>query len=415
MAERISQIVTALNKLGSEVENGGSAHGASTMRALWGWNQPPLNAKQMGYLANSLANKISKISESSLNPKFTSDSILAAIDDFTGNTLQYIWNGNGNNAAPQYFALLNWIDSVFEPVYEVKTDWQKLADDGMFPKKIAAKIRSYSARIDRFDVDFETLGEKIKYINEAHEAAEALPTDLESLRGATEEVADSRASAEKSRILAEAALEEAQALLASIQRSEGEARKLVENTEDAYSAATTRGLGEAFQRRADRTARSMWVWVAGLLLALIVGAIAGHIRVASLQDLIAKDAGAGAITLSVALAALSVAAPIWFAWIATKQIGHRFRLSEDYAFKASVAQAYEGYRREAARVDADFAKRLFSSALDRLDEAPIRFVEHETFGSPWHEFVRGRQSKKDETASRPVKPIQGDNDDEAAA
>jgi len=31
-------------------------------------------------------------------------------------------------------------------------------------------------------------------------------------------------------------------------------------------------------------------------------------------------------------------------------------------------------------------KRLFSTALTRLDEQPLRFVESETHGSPWHEF-----------------------------
>jgi len=69
------------------------------------------------------------------------------------------------------------------------------------------------------------------------------------------------------------------------------------------------------------------------------------------------------------------------------QIGQRFRLAEDYAFKASVAKAYEGYRREAARIDKAFEARLFGSALTRLEEAPLRLVEAKTPGSPWHEFV----------------------------
>lgn len=63
---------------------------------------------------------------------------------------------------------------------------------------------------------------------------------------------------------------------------------------------------------------------------------------------------------------------MWFAWLATKQIGQRFHLAEDYAFKASVAKAYEGYRKEAARIDPEFEARLFGSALTRLDEAPLR-------------------------------------------
>ena len=117
-----------------------------------------------------------------------------------------------------------------------------------------------------------------------------------------------------------------------------------------------------------------------------------------IQSLIEKNAPTSLVFVNLVLAVLSIAAPVWFAWIATKQIGHRFRLSEDYAFKASVARAYEGYRREAAKLDEDFAKRLFASALDRLEEPPLRFVEQETHGSPWHELLKRR------SASKPVTP-----------
>jgi hypothetical protein len=85
---------------------------------------------------------------------------------------------------------------------------------------------------------------------------------------------------------------------------------------------------------------------------------------------------------NVVLSLLSVGAPIWFAWLSTKQIGQRFRLSEDYAFKASISRAYEGFRREAARIDKDLEARLLASALNRLDELPLRLVETESHGSP---------------------------------
>lgn len=84
---------------------------------------------------------------------------------------------------------------------------------------------------------------------------------------------------------------------------------------------------------------------------------------------------------------LSVGAPIWFAWLSTKQIGQRFRLSEDYAFKASISKAYEGYRREAHRIDPALESQLLRSALSRLDEQPLRLVESASYGSPWHELM----------------------------
>lgn len=59
----------------------------------------------------------------------------------------------------------------------------------------------------------------------------------------------------------------------------------------------------------------------------------------------------------------------------------------DYAFKASISRAYEGYRREAARIDKDLEARLLASALTRLDEVPLRVVETVTHRSPWHELM----------------------------
>jgi hypothetical protein len=38
-------------------------------------------------------------------------------------------------------------------------------------------------------------------------------------------------------------------------------------------------------------------------------------------------------------------------------------------------------------LDPAFQARLFASALARLDEIPLRLVETDTHGSPWHELA----------------------------
>lgn len=55
-------------------------------------------------------------------------------------------------------------------------------------------------------------------------------------------------------------------------------------------------------------------------------------------------------------------------------------------FKALVAKANKGYRREAAKLDENPELRLFSSALTRLEKAPLRLMETEHHGSPCHEL-----------------------------
>ncbi|MCY1290768.1 hypothetical protein D9M68_150650 [compost metagenome] len=402
MTKRPDAVAAALKSLAETLEATGPAE--TTLQAQYGWNFAPLDRSDLARLAHRLAGRLEQIDPSAIGGDYSQDVYVARIELFKANTLPQIWSGNGAAALPVYFQLLEWIDCIFRPFYTPNLDWKKLDDQKLLPRSMSNRLRSHQSRIERLDVDLSTLDEKIKTINHAHQAANELPTDLEELRAAKTEVATNRELAEKNKVLAEEALKRVEQLVALVAQHESEAKKLVENTHDAYSAATTKGLGEAFQKRADRLAKSMWIWVCGLVSALAAGAIVGAFRISALQALLAAEASTGRIALNLVLAFISVAAPVWFAWIATKQIGHRFRLSEDYAFKASVAQAYEGYRREAARLDEKFAKRLFSSALDRIDEAPIRFVEHETHGSPWHEILgrRATSSKRAGTQS----PIQ---------
>lgn len=132
----------------------------------------------------------------------------------------------------------------------------------------------------------------------------------------------------------------------------------------------------------------MWTWVVGLVVALVAGSYFGSSQLHTLSELFKQpDVTTSVVILNLMLSLLSVGAPVWFGWLATKQIGQRFRLSEDYAFKASISRAYEGFRREAARVDKDMEARLLASALTRLDELPLRLVEPDSHGSPWHELA----------------------------
>ncbi|NKB79869.1 hypothetical protein HED49_19580 [Ochrobactrum daejeonense] len=84
---------------------------------------------------------------------------------------------------------------------------------------------------------------------------------------------------------------------------------------------------------------------------------------------------------------MGVGAAIWIAWVSTKNVTQSFRLSEDYAFKSSISKAYEGYRREAIELDGDFAKKLFGSALTRLDEQPSRFIDMRDHASPFEALL----------------------------
>ena len=181
-------------------------------------------------------------------------------------------------------------------------------------------------------------------------------------------------------------------MLGQLNKSEKEAAAILERCDAAYRATTSEGLASAFSERSKELSSSMWVWVFGLIASLILGAVIGSSQLHNLADSIKNTSAQnatheGGMWIDLLLSIISVGAPVWFAWVSTKQIGQRFRLAEDYGYKASISKAYEGYRREAALLDPAFQARLFSSALTRLDEIPLRLVETDTHGSPWHELA----------------------------
>lgn len=211
-----------------------------------------------------------------------------------------------------------------------------------------------------------------------------MPTDLQSLQEAREEIHSKADDVINlvSKISETVKIIEADA--ATVAEREESTSKLIDNIEAAYSAATTKGLAGAFTERARSLTQSTRYWVGLLSASLIAGAVIGYVRLDSFQKIAEADGvNPQVVWINAGMSLLSIAAPVWFSWLATRQIGQRFRLAEDYAFKASVARAYEGYRKEAARLNPELEARLFASALDRLDEPPLRFLSTEEHGSPY--------------------------------
>ncbi|MGE8183844.1 hypothetical protein [Pseudomonas mandelii] len=250
------------------------------------------------------------------------------------------------------------------------------------------RARAMESKLAELKERSTLLDQMVTRIEAAHTTAQELPIDLQYLKETRAQIEVSKRDAtldrdhiSEARTTAEAARDE----LANLTES---ARDVLARCETAYASATSTGLAAAFSERSAALNKSVALWVAGLLAALTAGSIFSFNRMDRIVELLSLP-GDHSLILSVnlALAVLSVSGAVWFAWLSTKQIGQRFRLSEDYAFKASISRAYEGYRREAARIDKDLEKQLLSSALARLDEQPLRLVESSSFGSPWHELL----------------------------
>lgn len=391
MNEALNTLAKSLDELSAVVLRSWSED--RTLREAFGWHHPALTRHDLARIPASIASRIREANVNGLDKE-----IEARIVDFPrrlqllhSETIPFMFNGNGHQAVPPYMDTLNGLKSILEPLF----GWQTLQDTKAMPVQLAKRLRSIQAELEAIVPNKEAIEQQIRLIHEATEAAESLPADLQSLKEARNTI--SKLSGESSELYGKIddRHNKASDSLSQILAKKDEAEKLVQQCGEAYRVTTSIGLAGAFDQRAKRLSSSMWVWVAGLLIALTIGAYIGSHRVQLLSSAISdKEPHWGVIWMHVVLSLLSVGAPLWFAWLATKQVGQRFRLAEDYAFKASVAKAYEGYRREAARIDEAFEARLFSSALTRLEEAPLRLVEGETHGSPWHELISSAAFRK---------------------
>jgi hypothetical protein len=307
-------------------------------------------------------------------------------------TIPQIWGNNAALAVAAYQTTLNGLRSALEEAFEIKngTSKDEAAQALRKLRELQTSLRTIEARVTATDSRSMNLDSKIEIIEQAHEAAHQLPTDLEELHEARIALDALLGDSKTDRTEIEKVLVEINQVASKLQKNDKEAAAILERCDAAYRATTSEGLASAFAERSRGLHASMWIWVFGLVVALGLGGFFGSRQLQNLGDVIRTPAATvhyGEIWINLLLAIFSVAAPVWFAWISTKQIGQRFRLAEDYGYKASISKAYEGYRREAALLDPAFQARLFSSALTRLDELPLRLVETETHGSPWHELA----------------------------
>ncbi|MDN2716184.1 hypothetical protein [Janthinobacterium sp. SUN120] len=382
MHPTLTEICNNLDALALEVSNVGGdgvisiAHGNGMV--------PSVDRKELSEMASNLSAKIKECDPSVIlgNESRVFDYIVR-LQFIRNNTVQNIWN-NPTVGVNAYISTIEALERVLEP--SLKTDDEK--GDSIAIRRLRLKIRAMNGRIAELEPQYAELDTMVARIVNAYEAADQLPDDLVALDGYREKMESITLLVQKNQTYIDQSRDSSAISEKKLEKMAEEAKLIVEKCQSAYTAATSQGLAAAFADRSTKLSNSMWVWVVGLAVSLIIGGIFGSLNLVRLLDLMRiPGVSIGTVAMNMMLSMFSVAAPIWFAWISTKQIGQRFRLAEDYAFKAAVSRAYEGYRAEASRIDKDLELRLLASALDRLDEQPLRLVESLSHGSPWHELM----------------------------
>src|SRR5262249_24938640 len=133
--------------------------------------------------------------------------------------------------------------------------------------------------IEALAPDMQQLEQQIRRIEDANAAAESLPVDLQELQRARETIA--KTSSQASELIGKIDAQHKTGKEASqdTARLRDEAEKLVRQSEEAYRITTSIGLAGAFDQRASRLGRTVWVWVFLLGLALAAAVYLGAERV----------------------------------------------------------------------------------------------------------------------------------------
>ncbi|MBW8191304.1 hypothetical protein K0504_09670 [Neiella marina] len=288
-------------------------------------------------------------------------------------------NAQGHQALPNLLTTLTWLKGELsgELISSV------MNDENHWPPSLEQRVRKIAPVVSKLEDQTSGLSGKVTAINEAYKTSRKLPETLASLEQAASETED--ISTQLNRWKKSSGESRDKTI-----KHEQDAQKALENAaaiekriEEKYRIVTSTGLAAAFNKRALMLSLSLWGWFAILVTSITVAIWIGHGKLVAVEAMLTKETIHYApVFIQLFLAALGLGGPIWIAIIATSQIGQRFKLSEDYAYKATVSQAYEGYRQEAVNLDEEYAKRLFSTALTRVEEAPLRLIQHESTDAP---------------------------------
>lgn len=355
----------------------------------WGYQGLTLDVTDLRFMADSIAFKIESV-EWVQNEEASQlfEDLLPKIEAARSLYVPQIWSEPRTSEF-----LLTFLSSIDLQI-GTQVESTQLANSLSLSAAIHKKIKAAKLRLESSNNNINDIDEKIRIINRAYDAAEQLPETQDDITQALKEIATAKQLADDLIDLARKSVLEAERQQKQLVLATTQAQATLDKLEDAYRGATSQGLAKSFTDKAASLSKSMFTWVLVLLAALFVAGIVGHTRFPEILQAVTGNPDWAIVIINVVLGGLSLAPAIWLAWVATKQIGQRFRLSEDYAYKATLSAAYEGYRSEAARLDPLFEARLFSTALGRLDELPLRLVEPQVHGSPWHEFLSSVEFKQ---------------------
>ncbi|MBY0446604.1 MAG: hypothetical protein K2Q15_15520 [Burkholderiales bacterium] len=368
----------------------------------YGWNCPSISKGDLHDVIHRAIEQIEQFDGQLISDTTTViEQLTAKLLALRTHTLPQFPSGNYPTVLQPYILSLLHIEQLLR-VALPDPSVAECADYVLKAKALRKKLEGLESRVNELDPNIHDLGSKVARILAADEAATSLPADLDDLddlRQAKQEIIrlQNESNLHYMTMVQEGGhrssslddkLNACQAIKETMEQQSVESQTLLKQLRELHRIGTSTVLAGAFQQRANSLGNSVYAWLFILLCALLGAMYVGHERAQIISTLL-QDPKIPALNLLIQtlLMVLSVGPAVWLSWVATKQISQRFKLAEDYSFKASIGNAYEGYRKEAVDLDGDFRRKLFTSTLDRLDEQPLRVMEIENYGSPVQEVA----------------------------
>lgn len=360
---------------------------AQVFNEVWGIPAPVLDRQDLAAIAFRISTKLKAVDWSEIDPQNNARfGSLAAKAGTVAGLVQQIPSHGG----PLLMSIIAFLTSA-ESLIGGSVSPGQMRGVLALPLDLQKKAKLAALRLSEAEGGVTSVASKLAEINAAHAAAENLPVTEKELQDALVDVAEAKKAALQHELEAKQSSEQASKTIGAINDIALDAQSVQKKLHAAYSAATSQGLAQAFADKSRSLGTSMWWWTAILALALAGGGLIGWLRFPEILRNLAGKPDWGVVWAHMGLSFMSLAPVIWLAWVATKQIGQRFRLAEDYGYKAALAKAYEGYKAEAASIDPLMQAQLFGTALGRLDEIPLRLIEAGVPGSPLHELLQSKE------------------------
>ncbi len=221
---------------------------------------------------------------------------------------------------------------------------------------------------DKLKQEIEQLKEDAtSYKNDANKSKDEISTLLEKVNQAVIRVENSLLTAEENARKSTTKFEE------------------IKNT---LENSITASLGGAFTKKEKDARKRDVLWM--VILVINIGFIysIADSKYEKLSKLIESNTPIELILIQIFLGLGTLAGPVWLSWLSTKRLSKIYAISEDYSYKAALAQAYQGYRDAYKDKDELMEQRLLASVVTHLDASPVRLIDSNHPATPLQDLLQ---------------------------